>query len=242
MVSLASYLPIPNSKIVACAFLVFSSVVNTLLAGQPDFVKEEARTIQGAWARTFYESPPQKQPEEYKSLLDQATLLKNKNPDRAEPLIVEAIILCTYSGSNIGLNSINMLEEARGLLERAINISPSALDGAAYVTLGNLYRRLPGWPILYGDNELAKHYFEAGLKLFPNGLDTNYFYGDYLLSQGAFEKAVTFLERATNAQVRPWLKISDAKLKTESANSLIAAKNRKPAHSDFFGLFTPSFE
>ena len=125
-----------------------------------DATASEMRALQAEWAGIFYEAPKSQQASRYKALLERVRVRVANHPERAEPLIVEAIILCTYSAAAISLNSLSMLEEARSLLQKAIDIDPPALDGAAYVTLGNLYRRLPGWPLLYGDKALARQYFE----------------------------------------------------------------------------------
>jgi tetratricopeptide (TPR) repeat protein len=121
-------------------------------------------------------------------------------------------------------------------------LDPKALDGAAYVTLGNLYRRLPGWPVLYGDKKLARQYFESGVKLYPDAIDTNYFLGDYLLEEGDKDQARAYLEKASRAPIRPSLKISDEQLKKETDQTLSDLISGKSSRSDFFSLFTPSFE
>jgi tetratricopeptide (TPR) repeat protein len=208
----------------------------------PDKIENDARALQAEWAAVFYEAPRQEHAPKYKALLTRVRELKAQHPNRAEPLIVEAIILCTYSAAALGLDTLDMLEQARTLLEKAIDIDPPALDGAAFVTLGNLYRRLPGWPILYGDKQLARQYFENGLKLYPDAIDTNYFYGDYLLDQGDIAGARRYLEKASLAPIRPSLRVSDVQLKQETNQALADARNGNRSRSDFFSLFTPSFD
>lgn len=211
-------------------------------ATKTDATASEMRALQAEWAGIFYEAPKSQQASRYKALLERVRVRVANHPERAEPLIVEAIILCTYSAAAISLNSLSMLEEARSLLQKAIDIDPPALDGAAYVTLGNLYRRLPGWPLLYGDKALARQYFETGVKLYPEGLDTNYFYGDYLLSVGDYARAEHYLAKASRAPIRPSLKVSDTRVKEETEQALADARARKPPRSDFFSIFTPSFD
>ena len=205
-------------------------------------VSTQARVLQARWSEIFYEKPKTLHSELYKELLVEVKKLEQHYPRSAEPLIVEAIVLCTMSGASIGIDSIGMLEDAKTLLERAIDINPPALEGAAYITLGNLYRRLPGWPILYGNPELARQYFLAALHLYPDAIDSNYFFGDYLLSKGNYAEATTFLEKAVRAQIRPSLMISDKKVRAEAEEALNAAKNKRPLRSDFFSFFTPTFD
>ena len=227
-------------RLLAGLWLLFAAGLGQAQAMDP--VETEARALQAEWAEVFYAAPRQEHAPKYKALLTRVRELKARHPNRAEPLIVEAIILCTYSAAALGLDTLDMLEQARTLLEQAIDLDPPALDAAAYVTLGNLYRRLPGWPILYGDKHLARQYFENGLKLYPDAIDTNYFYGDFLLDQGDQAQARRYLERASRAPIRPSLRISDEQLRKETLEALADAQNGSRSHSDFFSLFTPSFD
>lgn len=220
----------------ACLMLAAASPVQA-----QDATEAEARALQAEWAAIFYAAPRQEHAPKYKALLARVRTLKNQHPRRAEPLIVEAIILCTYSAAALGLDTLDMLEQARTLLEQAIALDPPALDAAAYVTLGNLYRRLPGWPILYGDQQLARQYFATAVKLYPDAIDTNYFMGDYLLDQGELAEAKRYLEKASQAPIRPSLRISDEQIREETLQALADARSGDRSHGDFFSLFTPSF-
>ncbi len=68
---------------------------------------------------------------------------------------------------------------------------------------------MPGWPIRFGDDDKARDYFTKALKLNPNGLDSNYFYGDFLLKQGQYEKAAKVLRHALDAAPRPDRPVAD---------------------------------
>lgn len=224
------------------AGLLLLGIAAQAIAKPQDGIELQARALQSEWATVFYEAPRGGRAPKYKDLLERTRELKAQSPGRAEPLIVEAIILCTYSAAALGLDTLDMLEQARTLLQQAITLDPKALDGAAYVTLGNLYRRLPGWPVLYGDKKLARQYFESGVKLYPDAIDTNYFLGDYLLEEGDKDQGRVYLEKASRAPIRPSLKISDEQLKKETDQTLSDLMSGKSSRSDFFSLFTPSFE
>lgn len=206
-----------------------------------DDVARASRTLQAEWAEVFYHQSRAEQGDRYQSLLDRVRVLKAQHSDRAEPLIVEAIILCTARAASLGLDTIEGLEQARGLLEKALTIDPKALEGAAYVTLGNLYRRLPGWPILYGDRTIARSYLMNGVKQLPDGIDTNYFLGDFLLEEGDIKAALPYLEKAASAPIRPSLRVSDEHVHEEAVIRLGEARSGQSSHSDVFDLFTPSF-
>ena len=152
------------------------------------------------------------------------------------------MILCTYAAADWGLSSLSRLRDARELLIRSIDLDPKAMDASAFITLGNLYYRLPGWPISYGDNRQALIYLEAAVRLFPNALDSNYFLGDYWLHDGNYAKALEFLEKAEKAPIRQTQRLSDEKIKQELAVALVAARKRENGHADFFSSLLPSQE
>lgn len=163
-------------------------------------------------------------------------------PDLAEPLILEAQVLCTFAGAEVGFGSLRKLKHAKELLLKSIAINPTASEAGAYVTLGNLYYRLPGWPISYGNDDLARQYLETALKLFPDELDTNYFYGDFLVGQGDFRQAITYLENADKAEVSPQTRMADIKLEEEVKHRVKAAQQQNDNGGDFFSSLLPSLD
>lgn len=198
--------------------------------------------IQDEWAEAFYHQPESRQVPKFKELLNRVRQLKQAYPQRAEPLIVEAVIQCTYAAADWGLSSLRRLDEARDLLIQSIDRDPMAMDASAYITLGNLYYRLPGWPISYGDETQALTYLEAAARMYPNALDSNYFLGDYWLHNDQHGKALAYLEKADKAPIRQTQRLSDEKIKEELRAALAAARKHETAHSDFFSSLIPSFE
>ena len=221
--------------------LVAAGFAQALSAAAPNF-EQELHQIQDEWAETFYHMPEDQQVPRFKNQLVRVHALQKALPQRAEPLIVEAVILCTYAAADWGLSSLGRLNDARDLLIRSIDKDPMAMDATAFITLGNLYYRLPGWPISYGDNRQALVYLEAALRMYPNSLDSNYFLGDYWLHEGAYKKALNYLEKADQAPVRPNQRLSDEKLKEELKAALAAARKGEATHSDFFSSLLPSFD
>lgn len=198
--------------------------------------------IQDEWAEAFYRQPDDRQAQVYQALLPRVRDLARKHPKRAEPLIVEAVILCTYAAADWGLSSLTRLNQARELLIRSIDLDPKAMDASAFITLGNLYYRLPGWPISYGDEAQALTYLEAAVRLYPSALDSNYFLGDYWLHEGKYEKAIGYLEKADKAPLRASQRLSDEKIKQELQAALAASRKRLAPHSDFFSSLLPDFD
>jgi Tfp pilus assembly protein PilF len=81
------------------------------------------------------------------------------------------------------LGALSLVKQARTNLEKAIEIEPNALQGSAWTSLGALYYQVPGWPIGFGDKDKADEMLKKALAINPDGIDPNYFYGDYLLKE-----------------------------------------------------------
>ena len=71
------------------------------------------------------------------------------------------------------------MKDAKQHFEQAIQIDSQGSNGAAYTSLGSLYYQVPSWPIAYGDNDKAKNMLLKGLEINPDGIDANYFYGEF---------------------------------------------------------------
>jgi tetratricopeptide (TPR) repeat protein len=205
-------------------------------------IEETANVLNNEWSEIFYRLPGRLQAEKYEALLPRIREFKAQNPQSAEPLILEAITLCTLAATEWGFSSLSRVREARDLLLRAIDLNPKAMEGTALITLGNLYYRLPGWPISFGDDEIALQYLETAVKLYPESLDSNYFLGDYWLNEEEYDKAIKYLEKADKIPARPYHQISDFKVKGEVERALKAARERDNGRGSFFTEVTPDFE
>lgn len=204
-------------------------------------VEEHVQILEDEWAEIFYRLPSKLQAAKFEALLPRVRELKVHHPNRAEPLILEAVVLCTLAAADWGLSSLSRITEARELLVKSIDFDPKAMHASAFITLGNLYHRLPGWPFSFGDDKLALQYLQSAHRLFPNSLDSNYFLGDFWLHEGEFDKALPYLEKADQAPIRAAQRLSDEKLKEELSVALASARQRKTAHTDFFSDLLPSF-
>lgn len=152
------------------------------------------------------------------------------NPNQAEPLIWEGIILSTDAGIVKSLSALGKVKQAKVLFEKAIQLNPKAMDGSAQASLGVLYYQVPGWPVAFGDNKKAEQYLKQALAINPNDIDSNYFYGDFLLKNKRPQEAITYLTAAAKAPSRPNRDIADngrrqqieqalARAQKEAANS-----------------------
>ncbi len=59
-----------------------------------------------------------------------------------------------------------------------------------------LYYRVPRWPLVFGDNDKARELLTQAVSLAPNGMDANYFYADFLISEREYAAAYKVLRHA----------------------------------------------
>lgn len=218
-------------------------VVFLLLFASPLWAGDLNRAIsdlESAWASAYYQTDQNKQKQAYPKLLVQATELANRYPHAAEPKIWQANILATNAAFDSALTALSSLEKAKALLEQAIQINPEALEGAAYVTLGTLYYMVPGWPVSFGDNDVAERLLKASLAINPNGIDANYFYADFLSRLDRDAEAELFFRKASLAQIRQQQVFADTQLQNEAKLALAHTLQRKAnaGKNKFQALFT----
>ncbi len=180
--------------------------------------------LQQNWARIKYQVSGDRQEKEMKQLVADADQATVNNPKDPNILIWNGIIRATYAGIQGGLGALSSANQAKNLFEQAIATDPSALKGGAYTSLGSLYAKVPGWPISFGDDEIAEEMLLVGLKFNPDGLDANYFYGDYLLDQGNYAKALFVLKKSLSAPPRMGRAVSDQGRKKEIFKAIHYAK------------------
>ena len=165
--------------------------------------------LQTRWAEINYQTPEKQREEAFAKLVTQADAALASEPKAPELLIWRGIILSTEAGAKGGLGALGLVKEAKTNLEQAMAIDPQALAGSAYTSLGSLYYQVPGWPIGFGDDEQAEKMLTQALAINPDGLDPNYFYGDFLQRQKRYEEARAALEKALAAKDRPGRELAD---------------------------------
>jgi len=178
--------------------------------------------LQKQWAIANYETAEDDLDKAFEALTVKAEQTVAQFPDKAEPLVWNAIIVSSDAGKNGGFGALGKVKKARKLLLEAEKINPDALSGSIYTSLGSLYYQVPGWPIGFGDDDEAEKYLQKALAINPDGIDPNYFYGDFLLDQGKSEEAIVYFNKALNAPARAARPLADkgrrgeieAKLKT----------------------------
>jgi tetratricopeptide (TPR) repeat protein len=170
----------------------------------------ELQRIQSRWAEINYQLPARQREAAFAELSRQAGRAAASEPHAAELHVWHGIVLSTWAGARGGLGALDLVKQAKAELERAIELDPRALEGSAYTSLGSLYYQVPGWPIGFGDDAKAEVLLKKALALNPDGIDPNYFYGDYLLRQKRYAEARAALEKALAAPDRPGRASADA--------------------------------
>jgi tetratricopeptide (TPR) repeat protein len=191
---------------------------------------EEVSSIQKQWALTKYRTDDSLKSDEYEKLMAQADALIQRYPDKAEPLIWSAIVYSSYAGAVGGIKSVTKalpaVKNSRDLLLKAEQIDINALGGSVMTSLGALYYQVPGWPLGFGDKKKAREYLEKAVKISQNGLDANYFYGDFLVDRKEYTKAVAVLERALAAPTLDQRPVADRGRRDEIEALLEVARSK----------------
>jgi tetratricopeptide (TPR) repeat protein len=179
-------------------------------------VDDAVAELQREWETIRYQTPVKQHVERFEALAARAHKVVETYPDRAEPLVWNGIIVSTLAGAKGGLGALSLAKEAKAMYEQALKMKPDALDGSAYNSLAVLYYKVPGWPLGFGDKAKAKELLDKALAINPQGIDPNYFYGEYLVETGKPAEAVVYLERALSAPPRPGREVADAGRRDEA--------------------------
>jgi len=185
------------------------------------------QTIESEWASIYYENSNSEKESAYDDLLNKANQLAIEFPNTTETLFWQAVILASRAEQQDGFSALNAIHQSKDLLMQAIKLNPQTANGSAYVTLATLYYMVPQWPIAFGDTEKAAQLFKLALEINPEGIDTNYFYGDYLLAINQIGQAQKYFEKAVSAPSRKEQPFADNMLKNEPKLALANTKNRK---------------
>ncbi|SFQ05595.1 Tetratricopeptide repeat-containing protein [Geopseudomonas sagittaria] len=200
-----------------------------LLLSLPSFALTAAsaqslKQLQARWAEINYQLPEAQREAAFAKLAGEAEVALKAEPQAPELLIWRGIILSTWAGAKGGLGALDLVKQARGQFEQAIELDAKALDGSAYTSLGSLYYQVPGWPVGFGDDERAEQLLKQALSLNPDGIDPNYFYGDFLLGEKRYAEAEKALQKALAAPPRPGREVADAGRRQEAQALLDKAR------------------
>lgn len=160
----------------------------------------------------------------FEALVAHAAQFSERYPGRVEAVAWNGIVLSTYAGEVSALGAMKYAKAAREALLRAESMQPTALDGALYASLGALYSKVPGGIVGFGDDDLAAQYFEKALAIDSDNIDSNYFYGEFLIEHEQYERAMQVLNRALSAPKVAERPLFDAGRREEISRLLRTAK------------------
>ena len=184
--------------------------------------------LQRGWDHTQYQvADKDAQGKAFEALEAKADEYVITYPQSADIKIWDGIIYSSDAGVSGGMGALPKVKKAKALFESAIGIDDRAMNGGAHTSLGSLYYKVPGWPVGFGDNAQAKKQLEAALAISPSDIDANYFYGDFLIDQKEYSKAIPVLEKAMQAPARPGREIADAGRQKEIQADLAIAKKEQ---------------
>lgn len=169
----------------------------------------EVEALQQRWAEVNYLLKGKNQVEAFNTLIEDARKVTDTSAENAEAWIWSGIIRSSYAGAKGGLGALSAAKAAKADLEKGMALNADALEGSAYTSLGVLYLNVPGWPVGFGDEDKGVEYLKKGLELSPAGIDSNYFYAEYLFKEDAYAESARYLNRALNAPARPGRELAD---------------------------------
>jgi len=186
---------------------------------------DEVKVLNDGWAHIAYEvHGSSHQTVALEQLAKQAATVVRHYPRQAEPLLWQGIVVSEQANRANIFHKLGLATAARDIIASAYSINPRAANGGAAMTLGVLYYKVPGSPVGFGDKEKARRLLKEALALDPNGLDANYFYGDFLLDQGDKAGARAFLQKALRAPHDPSRPVWDAGRRREAQALLAKAR------------------
>jgi tetratricopeptide (TPR) repeat protein len=179
------------------------------------FAATSVPQLQKEWAVANYELQSDEQEQAFEQLIEKASNAVAMEPNNAELLIWKAIIQSTYAGKASGFSALGLVKAARADLEAAMEIDPMALNGSAYTSLGALYYQVPSWPIAFGSSKKARKLLEKAIEVNPDGIDSNYFYGAFLVDEKEYDSARQALTKAMEAPARQGRELADSGRRAE---------------------------
>jgi TolA-binding protein len=194
--------------VAAIAAFLFVAQYTGVQAADNSALNGEILRLSLDWEHVKFQVDNKDEQEKQMAVLAQhAADISQRYQGRLEAIIWDGIItseqasMASENGSPI--KALGLAKSARDILENVEKIDPVAVDAGAPTSLGVLYYRVPGFPLGFGDKSMARHYLQEAIKNAPNGLDANYFYGDFLYEQHEYPEAVKVLKRALTLPAHP---------------------------------------
>ena len=185
--------------------IMLSILSSKVMATSSDVINKldlSVSTIQQQWTVTNYALKGDEQIANFESLINMADQIKSEHPDSAIAWLWSGIVNSSFAGAKGGLGALSLAKRAKSDFEKSLQLDEKLLQGSAYASLGLLYHKVPGWPIAFGDDDVAEKMLKKSLAINPQGIDINYFYGEYLYDEREYNQAKEYLLAAQKAPLR----------------------------------------
>ena len=188
-------------------------------------MNEAVQSLQKNWAHANYKTEGKDRKKAFKSLTTEADKVVSAEPDSAEAHIWAGIVYSTNAGEVSMFSAGKQVKRARAELDRALELDSAAMNGSAYTSLGALLYQIPGF--MGGDDEQAESMLKKGIEMNAAGIDSNYFYGMFLLEQDRLDESESYLKKALEAHGRPGRELADSGRKAEINVALAELKEER---------------
>jgi tetratricopeptide (TPR) repeat protein len=194
--------------ITALAFVSIWSSAAKIHAAEGSAMNAALHQLALDWERIKFEvTDKDLQEKQMAALADRAGAVVQQYPGHPEPAIWQAILISEQasmaSENGSPFKALGFAKQARAMLEPIAKQYPAVLDAGAPTSLGVLYSRVPSFPIAFGDNAKARELLQEAVKYAPDGLDANYFYGDFLYNQHEYPAAEQVFKHALSLPPHP---------------------------------------
>jgi tetratricopeptide (TPR) repeat protein len=182
--------------------------------------------LQSGWAIANYQLKDKAQINAFEALIAKGETSLRSNPNNAEIHVWTGILQSTLAGAKGGLGALSLAKAAKSHLESAIDLDGAVLSGSAYTSLGVLYNSVPGWPIGFGDKKKSLKNLKRALEINPTGIDSNYFFADFLVTKKQYTEAKIYFQKALNAAPRAGRELADTGRRKEIQLALANIQKR----------------
>lgn len=182
-------------------FFLLASMIS-FSAEVTDSVCQSSLEMENEWAKTRYQTDIRNRIQEFTALLVALNNAPLSCLNTPEYQIIAAMIKGSMAKQQSRLKAIKQVKQIKRHLDKAIKKSPSAMSGLGWTLLGLLYDKSPGWPFSIGDDEKAEQAYLKGLEYNPDGIDANFYYGDFLRRKGRIKEARKYLSKASQSKPR----------------------------------------
>jgi tetratricopeptide (TPR) repeat protein len=155
------------------------------------------------------------------ALAADVNILAQRYPSDRRIRVWQGIVLAGQADVSNWADALRFAEQARRLLLAAEH---DCLDQTTAVqleiALGAIYDKAPGFPISFGDSTEAERHFRSAIAGDPDGLESNYYYADFLVRRHRYGEAKAMLQRALQAASREGREIGDNGVREDAAELL----------------------